>query len=169
MNLADVFTFLFVILGLMAVFAAYWLMMAGLFPRSTERCADQVGAEPVKTTVVGLVSLVPLIAVGVSVTRLSAGAPGKLGGVLLVIAVIFVALAGAAGLALRIGQGLRSAADEQTPWRRTLRGGIVLALTLGTIVLLPVVLGAGFGAFVLTRTKAKNTGASGVLPFPAHE
>lgn len=151
MNLADVFTVLFVILGLMAVFAAYWLMTAGLFPRATERCAEQLGAGLAKTTLVGLVALVPLVVAGSLITKNMASAPGKLLGIAVVLAAILTALAGAAGLALRIGQGLRSEGDEGAPWRKVFRGGVVLALTLGTVVLLPVVLCAGFGAVVLTR------------------
>ncbi|MCX6951932.1 MAG: hypothetical protein NTV51_07175 [Verrucomicrobia bacterium] len=165
MNLADVFTFLFVILGLMAVFAAYWLMTAGLFPRSTERCAEQFGAGLVKTTLVGALTLIPLVVAGTMITKTMASAPGKFAGIFLVIAAIFIALAGAAGLALRIGQGLRSAGDEQAPWRKVFRGGVVLALTLGTLVLLPVVLCAGFGAFVLTRTGSRAAAVS----LAAHE
>ena len=159
MNLADVFTVTFVILGLMTVFAAYWLMTAGLFPRWTERCAERIGAVPVRATVVGLVCLVPLVAAGIFISKTLASAPGKFAGIILVIAAILTALAGAAGIALRIGQGLSSANDEREPWRRVLRGGVVLALTLGTIVLLPVVLGAGFGAMVLAGLKRGETGA----------
>ena len=43
MNLADVFTFLFVILGFVIVFVSYWLMAAGLFPEFVERSAAHFG------------------------------------------------------------------------------------------------------------------------------
>ena len=43
MNLADVFTVVLVILGLLAVFVAVWLVTAGLFPALAERCADRFG------------------------------------------------------------------------------------------------------------------------------
>lgn len=153
MNLADVFTVTFVILGLMAIFVAYWLVVAGLFPACTERWAERFGAAPVKAGVVGLVSLVPLVTIGIIFTKAMASPLGKMVGVIFVVALILAALAGAAGIALRVGQGLRSAKDEGEPWRRVLRGGVVLALTLGTIVLLPVILGAGFGALILAKTK----------------
>ena len=49
MNLADVFTFLFVILGFLIVYVGYWLMAFGLFPRLTQRCAERISTAPVKT------------------------------------------------------------------------------------------------------------------------
>jgi hypothetical protein len=45
---------------------------------------------------------------------------------------------------------LPSSRDAGEPWRIVLRGGIVLALTYGTLVMLPVTLLLGFGAFVLS-------------------
>ena len=53
MNLADVFTFLFVILGFVIVFVSYWLMAAGLFPEFVERSAAQFGRMPVRLPLLG--------------------------------------------------------------------------------------------------------------------
>jgi hypothetical protein len=58
-------------------------------------------------------------------------------------------------LVLRIGAGLPSPTDEQQPWRRVLRGGILLALTfllpiVGWIVLPLWALVSGLGAFLLS-------------------
>ena len=64
MNLADVFTFLFVILGFLIVYVAYWLATAGLFPRLTERCAGRLGQSPIKSTIVGVVGWGALLLVG---------------------------------------------------------------------------------------------------------
>lgn len=149
MNLADVFTVLFVVLGLMVVFVAYWLLAAGLFPLVVGRCAERVGASLGKTVLVGTAGLVPLITAGILIARAASNPLGKIFGVLVVIGGILLALFGAAGIATKIGQGLAAANDEREPWRRVLRGGVVLALALGTVVLLPVMLLAGFGALVL--------------------
>lgn len=150
MNLADVFTVVFVILGLLAVFIGYWLMAVGLFPRRVERCAEAIGAAPVKCALVGFACLVPLFFVGIFVGKVAQSAPGKLGSFLIIVSSVLLALFGTAGLALRIGQGLPAARDAHEPWRRVFRGGVVLAIAYGTIVLLPVTLLAGFGAFVLS-------------------
>lgn len=154
MNLADVFTVVFVILGFMILFVGLWLMAAGLFPRTVERCADRMGSSPLKCVGVGIAGVVPLIGVGIFLGRVANNVPLKVLSVLLIVAVILAALYGTAGLALRIGQGLPSVRDQTEPWRRQLRGGIVLALTYLSVVLLPLSLLAGFGALVLSRWTA---------------
>jgi len=149
MNLADVFTVVLVVVGLLTVFVGWWLAVAGLFPQVVERCADGLGAKPLKCFVVGLGCAVPLLALVALLGKVSTNPAGKLFSVSLVIGLILAALAGTAGLALRIGRGLPASADGEEPWRRVRRGGIVLAITYGTIVLLPVTLLAGLGALVL--------------------
>ncbi len=166
MNLADVFTFLFVILGFLIVYVGYWLMAYGLFPAQTERCAEQISRAPVKTTLIGAVTLVPLITIGILISSKAPNTLAKLLGIGLALVGLLIALFGAAGLALRIGQGLKSERDEAEPWRRVLRGGIVLGLTfvmpfLGTFVLMPFAFLAGFGAIILTRPRRA------ALPQPA--
>ena len=158
MNLADVFTFLFVILGFLIVYVGYWLMAFGLFPAQTERCAAQISRAPVKTTLLGAVMLAPLVTLGFAISAKAPNAVGKILGIGLVLVALLIALFGAAGLALRIGQGLKSTRDEHEPWRRVLRGGIVLGLTfvmpfLGTFVLMPFAFLIGFGAIVLSRPR----------------
>ncbi|MBL9211064.1 MAG: hypothetical protein JNL92_11390 [Opitutaceae bacterium] len=150
MNLAYVFTVVLVIAGLLTCFVGLWLMSAGLFPRTVDRCADRIGAMPFRCTAVGVACLVPWIAVGVMVGRALPNAPGKLLGAALIVGAILTALFGTAGLALRIGRGMASTRDAAEPWRRVLRGGVVLALTYLSFVLLPLTLVAGLGAFVLS-------------------
>lgn len=150
MNLADVFTVVFVILGLLIVFVGCWLMAAGLFPQRITRCAEKLGAAPVKCAFVGLACVVPLFVVAIIVGKIGQSAPIKLTSFVIIVSTILLALFGTAGLALRIGQGLPAGRDELEPWRRVFRGGVVLAITYGTIVLIPVTLLAGFGAFVLS-------------------
>lgn len=152
MNLADVFTVVLVVLGLLTVFVGWWLAMVGLFPQMVAGCSDKLGAAPGKCLAVGLAVAVPVI-VGVAwLGKISTNPAAKLLNVALVIGLILCALAGTAGLALRIGRGLPAATDGEEPWRRVRRGGIVLAITYGTIVLLPLTLLAGLGALVLARS-----------------
>ena len=158
MNLADVFTYLFIILGFLIVYVGYWLMAFGLFPKQTERCAEQISRAPVKTTVLGAVMLVPLITIGFLISSKAGNTVVKIIGIALVLIALLIALFGASGLALRIGQGLKSTRDEQEPWRCVMRGGIVLGITfvmpfIGTFVLMPFAFLAGFGAIVLSRPK----------------
>jgi uncharacterized membrane protein len=157
MNLADVFTFLFVILGFIIVFVGYWLMAFGLFPNLIERCSERM-AQPVKATLVGAFTFVPAVATGLFISNEATNALGKTLGIGLVLIAALIALFGAAGLALRIGRGLKSARDEREPWRAVMRGGIVLGFTfvmpfLGTFVLMPFAFISGAGAFVLSRSR----------------
>lgn len=166
MNLADVFTVVLVILGLLTVFVGLWLMSAGLFPRAVDRCADRLGQMPIRCAVVGLACAVPWLAIGITLAKSVSNAPGKFMSVMLIVAAILTALFGTSGLALRIGRGMKSARDESEPWRRVLRGGVVLAITYLTIVLLPLTLLAGLGAFVLSGfgRSASDTPGAPALP-----
>src|SRR4051794_29696590 len=124
MNLADVFIVLFVILGFVIVFIAYWLMAAGLFPKYVERSAERFGKSPVKATLLGGIIGVPLVAFGLGMSKAPHPAL-KILGLSIAILPMLIALFGSAGLALRIGQGLPSARDASEPWRRVLRGSVV--------------------------------------------
>jgi hypothetical protein len=172
MNLADVFTYLFVILGFLIVFVGYWLMAYGLFPQFTERCAARLSAAPVKTTLIGAVTLVPLVALGFTISSKAPNALGKILGVGLALIALLGALFGASGLALRIGEGLKSTRDEAEPWRRVLRGGSVLGLTfvlpfLGTFVLMPFAFISGFGAFIFALRQRASQPQPQVAPVAA--
>lgn len=145
MNLADVSTVVLVILGLLLVFVAWWLAVAGLFPRLVESCADKLGAAPVVCVTIGLGCAVPLIIGGLAVGKAMPSAVGNLARATIILGTVFVALSGTAGLALRIGRGLD---DAGSTLRRMLRGGIVLALIYLTIIWLPLTLLAGLGAIV---------------------
>ncbi len=160
MNLADVFTFTFIILGFVIVYVAYWLLAAGLFPRLVERCAERIGGGPVKAALVGAVSLGPLLFIGIAISSKAPNVAGKAAGVGILLLAALAALFGSAGLALRIGRGLKSAHDEQEPWRIVRRGGIVLALSfvmpfLGWFLLMPLTFVLGAGAFALSCWPAR--------------
>lgn len=160
MNLADVFTVVLIVLALLTVFVGWWLAMTGLFPRMVAGCAEKLGGAPGKCFAAGLAVTVPVIFAVAALGNVSTNPAAKLLNVALVIVLILVALAGTAGLALRIGRGLPAATDGDEQWRRVRRGGIVLAITYGTIVLLPVTLLAGLGALVLARGGATKSGES---------
>jgi hypothetical protein len=170
MNLADVFIVLFVILGFAIVFVAYWLMAAGLFPRFVERSAERFGKSPIKAVLLGAVIGVPLVVVGLAVSKAPNGAL-KLLGLTIALVPMLIALFGSAGLALRIGQGLPSARDESEPWRRMLRGSVVLALSfvlpfIGWFALMPFAFVGGFGVFLLRLLERKPAVAPVLAPPP---
>jgi len=163
MNLADVFTVVLIIVGVLGVFVGVWLLTAGLFAAQTARCAELLGSAPLQCFLVGAAALVPVLVAGIALGRFASNAPLKILSVLIFVFTLLGALAGTAGLALRIGQGLASARDAQEPWRRVLRGGIVLAISYGTLVLLPLTLVPGFGAFVLSRGRRAGPAAPEVV------
>ncbi len=166
MNLADVFTVVLVIVGFLAVFVGIWLAAAGLFPAAVERCAGRLGTSPVKCALVGAVCAIPLLVVGIIIGNVAPNAPVKVLSFVIIVSTILAALIGTSGLALRIGQGLKSARDDDSPWLRVRRGAVVLALTYGTIVLLPVTLVAGFGALVLGLFSRENSSGGRVPEAP---
>lgn len=159
MIMADILFWTLIILGAYLVFVAYWLGAYALFPALVERCRGTYGARPVASTLVGLAILLPALALGIGALKALPHPVLQLpvSGALLVLGLL--CLVGSAGLALRIGAGLHSPADEAQPWRRALRGGLVLGLAfvmpfLGWFVLLPWVIASGLGAFVLSRKGA---------------
>ena len=163
MNLADVFTVVLSVAGLLTVFVGWWLAVAGLFPRLVEGCADKLGTMPLKCFAVGLACAVPLILGLAGLGKISTNPVAKFLSVALVMVTVLLALAGTAGLALRIGRGMGTAADGDENWRRVRRGGIVLAITYGTIVVLPLTLLAGLGAIVLARSGSGEKTATGPI------
>ncbi|MFM8617588.1 MAG: hypothetical protein ACKOE8_02520, partial [Opitutaceae bacterium] len=116
------------------------------------------GDTPFVCAAAGLGAAIPLIAAGVMLGRVSTNPLGKLGSAVLLILTLLAMLAGGTGLALRIGRGLTSARDESEPWRRVLRGGVVLALTFLSLVMIPLTLVPGLGALLLAgRGTPKST------------
>jgi len=160
MIMADVLKIFLIIVGLLTVYVSYWLVAQALFPRVVERARDHYG-KPVKITLIGLVAAALPIIIGAAISNLPNPAL-KITGVTIMLIPAMLGLVGSAGLAQRIGAGLSSPADEQQPWRRVLRGGILLALTfllpfVGWIVLPIWALISGFGAFILSAKELKKT------------
>ncbi|MDP3071871.1 MAG: hypothetical protein Q8N18_16385 [Opitutaceae bacterium] len=159
MNLADVSTVVLVIVGLLLVFVAWWLAVAGLFPRLVEGCAEKLGTAPLVCWLIGLACAVPLIFGGIALGNAVPSAAGSIVRGAIILGTIFAALTGTAGLALRIGRGLPAERDASEPWRRILRGAIVLALTYLTLIWLPLTLMAGLGALVRLGFGRRPAGA----------
>jgi hypothetical protein len=156
MIMADILLWTLIILGTYLVLVAYWVGAYALFPALVERCRASYGARPVASTFLGLLILLPTIAIATVVTKALPHpvVQTPVTGALLVL--LLLCLIGSAGLALRIGAGMASPLDATQPWRRLLRGGMVLGLAfvmpfLGWFVLLPWALTSGLGALVLSR------------------
>ncbi|MCC6771015.1 MAG: hypothetical protein IT360_07360, partial [Gemmatimonadaceae bacterium] len=153
MILADVLKYVFLVIGTLVVIVSYWLVTTALFPATVERTREAYGAHPVRITLVGTLCAIPLLLVGVALLSGAPNAVLKVVGGLLAALPVVLGLAGSAGLSDRVGRGLVHAEDGRTPWRRSLRGGVVLALTfllpvIGWFVVLPWVLLSGCGATI---------------------
>ncbi len=158
--MADVLKWALLIVGTQIVFVSYWLAAQALFPQAVERARGQY-ARPWKLTLLGLLMSTPIIAVGIFTFQRNNPIFKIIGGGLILLPVV-IGLVGSTGLNLRIGTGLPSPLDEKQPWRRVLRGAIVLALmfllpVIGWFVLLPWTLITGFAAAVLSCSGAKKS------------
>lgn len=154
MIMADVFKILFIILGILITTVAYWLLFEALFRRVVERASVVYEANPYKVAVLGAVVGVPLFVASLGLLNSAAGL--KLLGAILMSGLLLVGMLGSAGLARLVGARLASATDSAYPWRRVLRGGIVLSITfvlpiVGWFVVLPLTLASGVGAVILSR------------------
>jgi hypothetical protein len=150
--MADILKIFLLIVGILCIYVSYWLLSQALFPSLVERASNCYG-RPVKITLIGLGTAVVPVVLGLIFANL----PNpliKFVGISMVVVPVMLGLAGSAGLTLRIGAGLPSPVDAQQPWKRVLRGGIVLALSfllpiVGWFVLPIWALVSGLGAFVL--------------------
>src|SRR5262245_36486814 len=160
MIMADVLKVLLIILGILTIYVSYWLLAEALFPNLVERASKQY-RKPVTVSLTGVgVAVVPVV-----LGFLFANMPNplaKVTGLTLIAVPILLGLVGSAGFTLRIGAGLPSPTDATQPWRRVLRGGIVLACTfllpiVGWFVLPIWVLVSGLGALVLCLRERPET------------
>ena len=113
-----------------------------------------------KITLIGLAAALLPVIIGAAISNLPNPAL-KLTGITLMVIPAMLGLVGSAGLISRIGAGLPSPADEQQPWRRVLRGGILFALTfllpfVGWFVLPIWALVSGLGAFLLSVAERRR-------------
>jgi len=156
MIMADILFWTLIVLGIYSVLIAYWIGAFALWPALVERCRATYGVRPVASTLLGLVTLPPALVLGIFVAKTLPHplVQVPITGALLLLGLL--SLIGSAGLALRVGTGMSSPLDARQPWRRLLRGGMVLGLVfampfLGWFVLLPWGLLSGFGALLLSR------------------
>ncbi|MBX9568562.1 MAG: hypothetical protein K2X77_06675 [Candidatus Obscuribacterales bacterium] len=167
MLFADTMAIFFVILGLLLAFPSLWLFCRALWPEQVARTTETVG---LKSFFVGVPVTAVAVVVVIVVGKLPASA-GQIGGVIAFSALLLFAQIGVAGIATHIGNRLPSPVDKDKPWRVTLRGGIILALTyllplLGWFLIIPVsvITGAGSATRALfPRKKAKTKELSGSL------
>ena len=160
--MADILKIFLLILGGVLIYIAFWLAAEALFPALVERARHQYN-RPGKLTFAGLLMAAPFIVGALAIFKISHPVMNIVGIALL--AVVFIGgLGGSAGLAKRVGIGLPSPVDDAQPWRRVLRGGIVLTLTfllpfIGWMGLTIWTLVTGFAALVFAVREAKTPAA----------
>jgi len=157
--MADILKIFLLIVGAILIFIGFWLAAEALFPTLVERARNQY-SRPYKLTFAGLAMAAPFVLGAIAIFKISHPVMNILAFVLLAV-VLFGGLAGSAGLAKRIGLGLPSPMDDTQPWRRVLRGGIVLVLTfllpfIGWLGLTIWTLVTGCAALVFAVREAKT-------------
>ena len=162
MNSFQLILWTLMIVGSLTVLVAHWLAAWALFPACVEGSRERYSRRPVAATLIGLVLLVPALLLAIGIVQAMRGTvadPQRFALLSLLVAAFAVpfllGMLGSAGLALRIGAGLASDLDSRQPWRRVLRGGVVLGLVflapwVGWFVLFPWTLASGIGAAAMT-------------------
>lgn len=166
--MADILKIFLLVLGGLLIFVACWLAAEALFPALVERARDQY-RRPWKLTFAGLAMAAPFIGIALLLFKKGNNPLLNIAGFVFLAVVLFGGLAGSAGLAKRIGVGLPSPVDDGQPWRRVLRGGIVLVLTflipfIGWLGLTIWALVTGFAALVFAVRETKTTAAPAEPP-----
>ncbi|MBI1783576.1 hypothetical protein HYR69_00400 [Candidatus Sumerlaeota bacterium] len=159
MIMADVLKVFLVILGLIIVMISYWLAGYALFPNLVERSRGEYTGHPIRTAIIGTVVFVPCMIVAIALLN-NPWPPTKIAGGAVLFAAILGGMIGSAGLAQHVGLRMPSPIDESQPWRRVLRGGIVLTLTyvlpfLGWF-LMSFTIVSGFGALIMTLSAGRK-------------
>jgi hypothetical protein len=153
MLIADTMAVFFVTVGLMVSFVALWLLARALWPKRSEAAASRLERGLVASFLLGL----PIALLAVVATILVAKIPAALAGpgaIAIVCLFVTYSSVGVSGLATLVGRRLPSRVDAESPFRQTVRGGIVLVLAflmplLGWFVILPVATIVGAGATTL--------------------
>ena len=159
MIMADILKIVFIVLGILIIYVSYWLLAEALFPRIVENASRQYG-RPIRLTFLGLAAAILPVVIGIALSK-TPNPLLKFLGITLIVIPGLLGLAGSAGLTLRIGCGLPSPTDPTQPWRRVLRGGIVLAFSfllpvVGWIIIPLWVLVSGLGAFILASRELRS-------------
>jgi hypothetical protein len=164
--LADTMAIFFVFVGLLLAFPSLWLLCRGLWTDKVVACADRAGKGLIKSFFAGVPLTAGAIILAGAVGKL--GSWGQVGAILTVSSFLLFANTGVSGLATYIGRRLPSPADAERPWKRTLRGGIVLELSyllplLGWFFILPASMVIGCGTLmrvIIFPDKARSDGPS---------
>jgi hypothetical protein len=154
MLMADTMSIFFVILGMLLAFSGLWLLSRGLWPEAAAAAAERCSRSLWPSFLTGL----PTTFATIVLTKVLFSLPSpaaKIVGFGVVCIYMLQAHTGVSGLATTIGKRLSSPVDQLSPWRTTLRGGIVLELTyllpiLGWFVVLPASIIIGSGAINLS-------------------
>lgn len=168
MIMADIFKFLFPIVGTLMSFVCYCLLFEGTFPAAVDRCRQAYQTRPILSMVLG--GGVGIPGTVLAVLFFSSGNPfGQFLGFSTLFLLLSLAILGAAGLASLIGHRLKSPQDAQQPWKRVYRGAIVLAITflfpfVGWFLVLPVTFLSGFGAALMSLKWRKKQSAAPADP-----
>lgn len=160
MLMADTMAIFFATVGLLVSLVGLWLLARGLWPDRSDAAAARLERGLVGPFLAG----VPLALAAAAAAAVVANLGGRLGGLgAVAIACLFFTYSsvGVSGLATLVGRRLRSADDEASPWRATLRGGVVLALAflvplLGWFAILPIATFVGAGATTLSILGARR-------------
>ncbi len=171
MIMADVLKIFLLVVGTQVVVTSYWLAAESLYPKLVAAAHDRYTQQPLRITLLGALVGIPVFGFGVSLFQMGSPAAKVLGFALASIAALG-SLLGSAGLCRRIGSGLLSPNDTTQPWRRVLRGGIVLAMMcllpfLGWFLILPLTLISGGGAILsalFARHRNRQAPTSGAHP-----
>jgi len=167
MIVADILMWFLLIMGAYVIFISYWLAAQALFPELTDRCRQRIKSAPLRQALIGLAWTIPAAAAGVALLNV----PNpllKFLGATIVLLLILAGLIGSSALAAQIGYGLASPSDQAQPWRRVLRGGMVLGLTfvfplIGWLLILPLSLVIGVGALFASLSGSENRRPAAVL------
>jgi hypothetical protein len=167
MIVADILMWFLLIMGTYVIFISYWLAAHALFPELTDRCRQRIKNAPVRQALIGLAWTIPCAAGGIALLNL----PNpllKFLGATVVLLLILAGLIGSSALAAQIGYGLANPSDQAQPWRRVLRGGMVLGLTfvfplIGWLLILPLSLVIGIGALFASLPGSASRRPTAVL------
>ncbi len=167
----NVLFFLALHAALFLILLGHWLVAGGMFPSAVSSIVRQYDRRPVRALLLGLLTYGPIILIALNAAKLP-GTPLRIAAIAAGVIALLIALAGSAGLAMRIGRNLCASASH---WEQCLRGGVMLGLVfitpvLGWGFLLHAGLASGFGAFLLAKpwkSSAENLISDDANPAPA--
>ncbi len=171
MIMADLFKWVFLVLGLLITLVSYWVLFEALYPGVVDRARARYATRPIRTTLIGILVTVPVTLVGIGLVS-APGAGGKFIGFAVLVLLFTAGLLGSSGLCRLIGERLPSPVDEAQPWRRVYRGGTVLAIAfvlpmVGWFLVLPLTLVSGVGAAATALRKPKAKAETPAAPADA--